>query len=712
MFKPTDNPYKFKYLVTAITGPGIEEVYLPAQPSDDKILFKKQNKFVRPEPSDVLKKAIKDYSRNIQIDKNYVHPMQHAINAWADQEWDRSTNGIWFWNNGVATFVTPFYYWYLTAWITYFGHPAYRETDKELTYFILYCEEDTFSFGLLLNTIRRYGKSSIMGAWIIYRATRNFAHYAGMQGETDQKIGKFYRQMVMKPFKKLPFYHQPTFDTSSTLSTEIRLEKPAKRGQKVIFEADDVDDLESMVEYRESGEGAYDSAVLHSYLGEEVGKTLNANIYERWDTVKPCLRRGIFIRGKSFQGTTVENMEITGKGGRAYKGLFYDSDFNDRQKDGRTKSGLYACFIPGDCALEGFIDDWGHPMRREAKEQILMERESYKNNPKKLSALIRKYPLYIKEIFYISSGDCEFNSQVLQDRKSEIDAMVEPIVTKGVLEWENKVRFSKVKFRHDPGGWYTAHSLPTDPAELNQVQKTVLRDDARYTPLNNNKIAIGLDPIDHGTVVDGTESTDEYTSNRRSRPVLFVKRKYDSSIDGVLTQELLDQRRDERYPYKTNRDIGMMDVRPNDPNVLFERILLICWYFGAGVHGESNKPGFINYLKANNCGDFVVGKYVGEDEDTEKSTSQDGTPASQMIIQEYTSAIATYVEYFGHTIPFVELLDDLLLFKPAKTKEFDYAVAKGFTELSCKIKPKYVPPPVLEIHDFMPGFDENGNIID
>lgn len=713
MFIPTKTTYTFKYLQTGITGQGIQYVYLPDQPEESDISFKREQKFIRPQASEFLRKAIKEYARKIQEDKNYIHPAQIEINRWADQEHDRAEEGFWFWNNGSPTYITGFHYWYLTSWQTYFGFPDYRDTDKEICYMLQFCENDPDCYGLLFNTIRRYGKSSLMGGWCTYRATRNKNHYAGMQGETDKKVEKFYRQMIRSPFKKLPLYHTPQYDTSSTLASDIRFEMPATRGKgTIIGDYEETEELESLIEFRASGAGEYDGAVLHTYLGEEVGKTLNCNVNDRWNVVKPCLRKGKSIRGKAFMGTTVEFMDASGKGGKAYKKLFYESDFDNKQKDGRTKSGLYACFLPGSCAYEGFFDDWGVPMQEEAKRSILIERESKKDNPKDHSDLIRKYPLYIKEIFYINTDRCEFNAAVLQDRKSELEMMTEPITTKGDFYWVDNKRFGEVKFRHNiQTGWATVHSLIVDPKDANLVNRKLGSDRPYFGPMNDAKYVAGVDPIDHGVVVEGKGGDEEFVSTRRSRPVLFVKRKYDSSIDGIMgSQEEFEQRAKEKFPYKTNRYIAMMDVRPGDPNVFYERALMMMWYFGCSLHPESQKPGIINYFYDQGCGDFILSKYVAEN-GYRKNVTMDGTPASQIIIQEYTGSIATYIEYFGHTIPFIDLVEDLMTFNPKKTTEFDYSVAMGFTELGAKITPKTYTLPPVDIHDFMPGYDQYGNVV-
>ena len=58
-------------------------------------------------------------------------------------------------------------------------------------------------------------------------------------------------------------------------------------------------------------------------------------------------------------GSTVNPM---GKGGEEYKGLWEDSRPNERNNNGRTRSGLYRIFIPAYEALEGF-DKYGNASR-------------------------------------------------------------------------------------------------------------------------------------------------------------------------------------------------------------------------------------------------------------------------------------------------------------------------------------------------------------
>src|SRR5690606_37747400 len=177
VFKPTANPYQFKYLQTGITGPGIEQVYLPEQPPDDQVLFKKEQKWTRPQMPEYLKKATrvlyhKHNPESKDYDPTFISPYLKEIQDWIDQEWERTETGVWFWNNGVKTYITKIHYFYLTAWQTYFGYPDFRDPDREIFYLLEYCEEDPDSYGFILNTLRRFGKSAIMGAWITYRTIR------------------------------------------------------------------------------------------------------------------------------------------------------------------------------------------------------------------------------------------------------------------------------------------------------------------------------------------------------------------------------------------------------------------------------------------------------------------------------------------------------------------------------------------------------------
>lgn len=1055
MFNKTDNPYRFKYLVTGITGPGIQCVHLPPEPPDEEVLFKKEQKFVRPQPPEYLKAWMQEFQEGIESNPDFIHPHQEELNKWEEQEFNRCTNGIWFWNDGVKTYLTPHHYKYLTSWELYFGFPEYRETDKETWYWVGYWEEDDRSFGGTFNTIRREGKSAKMGFWLMDRTSTNFSHFSGMQGEDNMKIKDFYDEMVMNPFYKLPYYHQPQYDTNTLQKKGILFTEPPKKNKKRKVGKRVV--LGSKIDYRTSEPNKYDQAMLNSYVMEEAGKcspagtlvrmydgslkkvedvqigdqlrgddneprvvintgkgfgsiykikpnskaepwyvnedhilsckvsnnklfkglkkgdvlnipvknylssnksvkkhlmcyrvgveyphrhhhidpyflgiwlgdgssnaiqitnvdieisewiekyakennfnfkklkskdrtqtysigngkngivsifraknllnnkhipkdylidsrenrlkllagildtdgsrdqrlgkrtyeitqkrkklaeqikelclslgfnasinpkmarmkrkdgtvyecevyrvhihgrqlheipcrierkkmpplgsiwnvkdpsvygftveydredwyygfnitgnrlylladytvthnTVVCSVKERWKFVKPCLKKGIFIRGKAFIGTTVEYMDVSGKGGKAYQKLCLESDYDIRQKNGQTISGLYASLMPGDCALEGFFDDHGRPKRKEAMQWILDERDAVKDNPKDYSDLVRKYPTNWNEVFYISADKCEFNVTILQDRKAQLQ-MNQNQIRRVNLSWQDNKRFTKVVMSDDPAnGWAKFAWIPKDKELdlLNNVGVRMEMGKQKYFPKNSKIFSAGTDPIDYGVRVDNMSA--EGTDSRRSRPVVSVKRRYDPEIDGYLTQELLEQRAREKYPYKTNKRILMMDHRPGEPNIYFERSLMICWLLGTPMMCESQKPGVINFFKEHGCEDFMLNKHVPSGQ-MKPGDFVDGTPASTMMNQELTGLLASHIEYFGHLEPYVEFVEDFLLFDPTDTKKFDYAMCAGWNEVAEKVKPKQIEIPQHKITEYFRRFRKDGSVI-
>lgn len=256
--------------------------------------------------------------------------------------------------------------------------------------------------------------------------------------------------------------------------------------------------------------------------------------------------------------------------------------------------------------------------------------------------------------------------------------------------------------------------MPDKPEDCNLIDRRTVGGEAKYFPKNETKFASGVDPVDHTIHFQSSNPTnlkEEMITGKRSTPVLFVKRKYDSAIDGVLDQQLLEQRALEKYPYKTNRRIVMMDVRTGDPNVYYERALMICWFFGCSIQVETNKPGIKNWFYAAGCEGFLQQKYVAESDTKQSNYIEEGTAASAVTINAYTDELSVDIEYFGHCIDYRELIEDLILFKPWKTKEHDYSVAAGWTEIACKVQPKRKEKKFVDMSQLMPFWDAEGNVV-
>ena len=62
------------------------------------------------------------------------------------QEWDRRTNGYWFYNCGVPTYIDGWHYFYLNYWQLDNGLPEYRDRDRKFFLFARYCFTTTESY--------------------------------------------------------------------------------------------------------------------------------------------------------------------------------------------------------------------------------------------------------------------------------------------------------------------------------------------------------------------------------------------------------------------------------------------------------------------------------------------------------------------------------------------------------------------------------------
>ena len=697
MYNKTENPYRFKYLETGISGKGIDTVYLPDTPPEEEILLKEENKFVKTElPKDWGKWQKEEETQKVK-DPDYVHP---KIVEFITREWDRRLNGIWFWNNGKKTYITGTYYWSL-CWVRYkFGYQDYRETDKELFYYLKYCEEDPLSYGVVFITIRRYGKSTNMAGWILDPVTRIKDFYVGMQGETDDKISKFYLSNILHPFEKLQDFWKPVVDEASTHRKRLDFFKPARKGRKRP-DLDPEDVLESWIDFRPAHSHAYDGEKLYRYLMEEAGKIEKHDIKERWDVVKPCLRDGIFIIGKAFLASTVDLMDIADKGGAAFEEIYYNSDTDKRMKNGQTESGLYACWLPGDCAMKGLYDEYGHPKRKQAREWIINERPDIKDSPRRYAGWVRKYFLTLSEAFYVDSDVCPFNVNILNQRKDEL-MLEDNMIIRGNFEWKDNKKDGEVRWIPEPvkGKFYT-HWLPKTKEETNLVERhSVNREGVvQWQPLNKHKFVIGCDPIQN-RIADGA---------RKSTSVAMVKLKYDPLIDGILDDELIVQRALEKYPYKTNKYVVMYDYRPSEPTIFYEDMIKLARFFGCEIHFENQKGAVIDHFITRGYSKFVMSKFISlSEKPTKNSFMTPGTHASVPVIESYTNYLATYIEYFGHTIPFIKAVEDLRKFNPNNPLKHDHTVAMGYTELACVNRKSYEKP-MLDLNEVFTQFNNNGN---
>ena len=637
-----------------------------------------------PLPDNYNKKRQEEISKQ-ENNKEYV---DRELEAFRSQEWDRRINGVWFMNNGVPTYITGLHYFYMNWWRIDSGYPEYRDTDREFFYFTEYCIQDPFCLGVISVTKRREGKTYKGGVFTYDLPSRSRNKNSGIQSKTADDAKKIvFNKSVIIPFKHLPDFFRPTFDESKGLTpvSELRFFRTTVKGKKSLDILEEVDELESTIDWRSGERLAYDGYKLHRYLCDEAGKVEDVDVYDRHSVVKFCCMLDDKIIGKMMYTTTVEEMK---SGGATFKDLWDDSDQTDRQPNGKTKSGLYRYFLPAYRTIKR--DKYGVADEDVAKEYYLAERESVKHDTKKLLSELRKNPFTIEEAFMVDGDSCVFNAMILNERLQYLavrEEMKKYSSQRGNFEWETK-EDGNVVFIPDKDGRFEVSWLFQDGGENNVIMKG-----GRFKPGNDHRFAAATDPVDHKVVVD---------NKRASKASALVFMKFDRNID--TDPEKADE--NGKNDWITHNFVCLYLSRPMDPTVYYEDMIKMCRYYGVSILAENQKIGVINWFDHRGYGDFIM--YRPEETFTSGRTQDTpGIPASAPMINQYVSKLQTFISHHGHRVKFMRLIKEWIEFDPNNTKKFDAAVASGYALIAADAisKPQDID---ADISNLLPIFDNTG----
>jgi hypothetical protein len=589
----------------------------------------------RPEPP-------KDYEtkrkKEIAAQKSSPGYYNPELQEYRNQEWDRRLNGFWFYNNGHATYITGLHYFYLVHWKLDVGYPSFRMTDRDFFMFLEYCVQDPNCLGMVEVTKRRQGKTMRAGAFLFELTSRSKNKNAGIQSKTfeDAKENVFAKGVVM-PFKYLPDFFVPIYDTEKGMTPkgELRFFKTNKRGKDDDVFAEKIE-LESSITFKSADKFAYDGMKLHRYLGDEAGKTKNVDVYDRHQVLQFCLQQEENIIGKALYTTTVEEME---DGGESFKMLWDASNQNEKNKNGRTRSGLYQYFMPAYKTL--FYDKFGQADEEKAKEFYLAERAALEMDPRALASFIRKNPFTIGEAFFSEAETCLYDAMALNRQMESISWIAEKdLYLRGEFVWEKAERDSRVVFNETSNGKFLVHKKLNiyDYANFNQVEEY----GSRKVPKESKKYAIAVDPFDHSIT----------TSKERSDGAAYVYRRYDA-VDEFSETFLVEYLN-----------------RPEKAEIFYEDMIKLCHFFGCEILSEDNKVGLIKYFEYRGYEKFLV-KLPG--------ASKYGISATVKTHQQIAEVTESYITENVEKVIFMRLLKDWLTFDINKTTKFDAAMASGYT---------------------------------
>ena len=657
-------------------------VVLPKKPKRSEILFHEKPKAMQMWERIAMPEELQ---RIRSMDEWLEKPSEFRkkFRSYIEQEFQRRRDGVWFYNNGVPTYITGRHYMFLQWSKIDIGYPSYLAFQREIFLHMAACEADPRCFGQLYTKCRRSGYTNVCSAVLVDEASQVKEKLLGIQSKTGKDAQEnIFMKKVVSIFRGYPFFFKPIQDGTTNPRMELAFREPSKRITKNNKTSQRGDALNTVINWKNTTNNAYDGEKLHMLYLDEAGKWEKpTDIREAWRIERTCLIVGKKVVGKALVGSTVNPMD---KGGEEYRGLWNDSDPNERNNNGRTRSGLYRIFIPAYEALEGFFDKYGNAVVETPSESVHIhgidneiidlgsrvylknERHSFKDDPSELNEIIRQFPFTEDEAFRDSIEGSLFNiGKIYQQIEYNDDLYPNPVV-QGNFVWRNKDE--EVVFSPDPNGRFRVAWLPPDHLRNKKADNR----GKRIAP--NAHIGVGgVDSYDLDATVDG----------RGSKGALHMYNKFNMDVPG-------------------NMFVVEYASRPDLASIFYEDVLMCAFFYGYPILIENNKYGIARYFESRGYDGYLLDrpKHL-RNPNSSSNVRTKGIPSnSQDVIQAHAHAIEAYIHDHVGVKPetgemgqmfFNRTLEDWIGYKIDKRTKFDLTISSGLALLAAQKAKKEKP---------------------
>jgi len=652
-------------------------IMLPAQPPKKEIAG-----YGRPDHMQVWERIPmpQELSRIKSMDEWGEMPREfrQKFSPYIEEEFRRRREGFWFYNAGRPTYITGRHYMMLQWTRMDVGYPDFLEFQRNIFLHLAACEADPRCVGQLYTKCRRSGYTNICSAVLLDEATQVKDKLLGIQSKTGKDAQEnIFMKKVVYMFRHYPFFFKPIQDGTTNPRMELAFREPSKRITKKNKTSQTGEALNTVINWKNTTNNAYDGEKLHLLYLDEAGKWEKpTDIRDAWRIQRTCLIVGRKIIGKAMVGSTVNPMD---KGGKEYKDLWLDSDPMDRNANGRTKSGLYRLFIPADESLEGFFDKHGRPIVTDpespidgldgaeitqgARTYLKNERDAMKHNPSELNEITRQFPFTEDEAFRDSIDGSLFNiGKIYQQIEHNEELFPNPVV-KGNFIWKEKDK--EVAFSPDVNGRFRVSWMP--PQEQRNVRKL---DRGKLVAPFADRGCGGVDSYDLDATVDG----------RGSKGALHLYNKF-------------------HIENPSNMFVVEYASRPDLAKIFYEDVLMAAFFYGYPLLVENNKYGIVRYFESRGYDGYLMDRPSHLSSTSAKvNVKTKGIPSnSQDVIQSHAQAIEAYIHdhvgvnydtgevgnmYFNRT------LEDWIGFQIHNRTKFDLTISSGLALLAAqKSKP-------------------------
>jgi len=619
-----------------------------------------------------------------------------------DKEFNRREQGFWFYNKSVATYLTGTHYMYLQWSKIDVGKPDFREANRLFFIFWEACKADIRCYGMCYLKNRRSGFSFMASGEVVNLATINSDSRYGILSKSGADAKTMFTDKVVPISVNYPFFFKPIQDGMDRPKTELAYRVPASKftRRKLIANetATDIEGLDTTIDWKNTGDNAYDGEKLKLLVHDESGKWERPNnILNNWRVTKTTLRLGSRIIGKCMMGSTSNALD---KGGDNFKKLYYDSDVTERNANGQTRSGLYSLFIPMEWNYEGYIDSYGVPVFDTPKtstedphgvkikqgviEYWQNEVDGLKKDQDALNEFYRQFPRTEEHAFRDEAKSSLFNlTKIYEQIDYNGDVGKTKLVTRGDFYWENGIKDTRVLFAPKNNGKFYISWVP----DVSQQNKIIIKRGIKY-PANEHMGAFGCDPYDISGTVDGRGSN--------------------GSLHGLTKFSM------ENAP--ANHFFLEYIARPQTAEMFFEDVLMACIFYGMPILAENNKPRLLYHFKRRGYRGFAMNR---PDKLKLSITEREigGIPnSSEDIKQAHAAAIESYIEDFVGLkqngtygdVYFQRTLNDWSKFNINNRTKHDASISSGLAIMACN-RNKYRPVPTITRKTYDLGFKKYNN---
>ena len=317
-----------------------------------------------------------------------------------------------------------------------------------------------------------------------------------------------------------------------------------------------------------------------------------------------------------------------------------------------------------------FMDNRGVCDIDRYKEHLIKERNELLSVPEDYVKHCAEYCWNAEEAFTLE-GQNKFNKTIIANQLANIRLhKIGPKPESGLIDYTYKTGQHKMDnidgFRWLPGAgkvqilehpvWSDLYKEQLDKQRKEAEEQGIEFTAPTYQEMNDMYVA-GIDGIDIGANQTSSETRDP------SQFCIVIKKR--------------------AFGMNEPQYVAMYKDRPANIREAYKIAMCLCRYYNCRINIEATRMGMVTWARENKCLQYFMKRPRATLTDIKYGTTkQYGTPATKAIIEQQTDLIADFVEDYGQTIWFEEMLEQLNNYNDENKTKFDIIAALGMVELA------------------------------